>query len=141
MKIKNLNPQFPRIYRRITEWTLFNKTNLKKTYAYTSILLTFFVVLLLFVLVGFLVIKFVGNYNKHLDLKSQRGNLYSKINFWNSISEKYPGYAEAYFNIAVLYYQLNDLKNARTYLSKTLIFDPNYSYAPLLSEELVKRGY
>lgn len=138
---------FPRIYRFITEKTLLrklkkhwiklsNQSKLKKSYAYASIALTLFLVITLILLTGFLVFRFVENYQQYYVLQAERSQIYGKINFWNSIADKYPGYPDAYFNIAVLYYKVGDLGNSQKFLNKTLLLNPNYKDAKKLEEKL-----
>lgn len=122
-----LNPQFPKIYRIITE-----KSGLPLILGSAAFLM---------VLIFILLFQFSVNYEQYLKLSSERQKIIGKVNFWSSALDKFPGFADASFNIAVLYYELGDLKNSRLYLEKTLVFDPNYKLAQDLSKELLKKGY
>lgn len=147
MKNKHLALQFPRIYRFITEnkflqklkkkrIKLSNQSKLKKFYIYASIALTLLLIIFLVLLTGFLIFKLTNNYQKYYALQAQRSQIYSRINFWNSIADKYPGYPDAYFNIAVLYYKVGDLGNSQKFLNKTLLLNPNYKDAKKLGDKL-----
>lgn len=122
-----LQKQFPNNYRIITERSSF-------ILVLMSILGLIFFILLLST-------GLFQNYQTHKEISFQRQQLSGKINYWSSILDKFPGYSDASFNIAVLYFQLNDLAKARSYLEKTLIFDPNYPQAYKLNSELEKRGF
>jgi len=149
MKIQN---KFPSISRTFTEnkllkrveknWLEFSKQyKLVKIYAYFSVILTLLVSLVFVGLIFFITFSFSQNFIKYKDLNIKRQEITSKINFWKSISEKYSGYPDANFNIAILYYQLNDLKNSRKYLMETLILNPDFINAQKLDKELTKNGY
>lgn len=134
--------ELPSIYRIITEKLHFKpSTKLSKFYAYVSIVLTFIVVILLLGLMVFVSFEFGQNFTKYQNLHAQRQDLKSKINFWNSVSEKYDGYPDAYLNLANLYFQLNDFKNAKKYLGIALLLNPNLDKALVLEEELKRKDY
>lgn len=134
--------EFPSIYRTITEKLHFKpSTKLRRFYAYVSIVLTFIVVILLLGLMVFVSFEFGQNFTKYQNLHAQRQDLKSKINFWKSVSEKYDGYPDAYLNLANLYFQLNDYKNAKKYLDIVLLLNPNLDKALVLEEELKRKDY
>lgn len=56
----------------------------------------------------------------------ERKNTEEKINFWKSIANKYEGYKDAYFQIALLEFRLGNIKNALEYNKKALFLDPNF---------------
>ncbi|KKP79634.1 MAG: hypothetical protein UR81_C0042G0010 [Candidatus Levybacteria bacterium GW2011_GWB1_35_5] len=141
-KNKDSKLKFPSIYRTITEKLNYKPSvKLTKFYAYFSILLTFIVIISLVILIIFISIDFGQNFTKYQSLDTQRKDLISKINFWNSIAEKYTGYPDAYLNISSLYFQLDDLGNARKYINKTLLLNPDYEKARQLEEKINKKGY
>lgn len=134
--------QFPSIYRVFTEKLKYKPSaKLTRFYAYLSILLTFVVVIALFILIVFMSFDLGQNFTKYQALHAQRKDLTSKINFWNSISEKYTGYPDAYLNMSSLYFQFNDLENARKYINKALLLNPNLDEARVLEEKISKKGY
>lgn len=142
MKKNNTKLKFPSIYRTITEKLNYKPSNkLTKFYSYFSILLTFIVVIFLVILIIFISIDFGQNFIKFQALQTQRKDLISKINFWNSIADKYTGYPDAYLNISSLYFQLDDLSSARKYINKTLLLNPDYEKARQLEEKISQKGF
>ena len=144
--------KFPSISRRITEnkslqnlrkkWIkLLNQYKLNKIYAYFSIFLTLLISLVLIISLFFVIFDFSQNFTKYQELNLKRQEISSKINFWKSIANKYSGYPDAYFNIAVLYFELNDLRNSRAYLNRTLMLNPGYKNALELDKSLKEKGY
>jgi tetratricopeptide (TPR) repeat protein len=137
--MKKLPKEFPSISRFITERIHFksqNKATEQKVYVYISTSLTLVVAIVLLVLTSFVGYSLFQNYNQYQNLQSKRQEIYSKVNFWKSIAEKYTGYPEAYFNIAVLYYEVGQLENSQKYLSEVLLLNPNYPGADKLENKL-----
>ncbi|MBI3985258.1 MAG: tetratricopeptide repeat protein [Candidatus Levybacteria bacterium] len=141
MKKNKTKLKFPSIYRTITEKINKPRPRLFKFYAYFSIFLTLVVTIFLVVLIGFISINLYQNFTKYESLHAQRQNLVSRINFWNSIAEKYPGYPDAYLNIASLYFELNELNSARKYVDQALLLNPDYEKAKILEEKISQKGY
>lgn len=144
--------KFPSFSRIITEnkdfqklqknWIkLSNQHKLGKTYAYFSVFLTLLISFVLIISIIFVIFDFSQNFTKYQELNVKRQEISSKINFWKSIASKYSGYPDAYFNIAVLYFELNDFKNSRAYLNSTLILNPDYKSAANLDKSLKEKGY
>ncbi len=50
----------------------------------------------------------------------------NEISFWQSIARERPNYRDAYYNLALLNYELRDFENARNNLEKAFSFDPNF---------------
>jgi tetratricopeptide (TPR) repeat protein len=147
---EHLASQFPRIYRIITEnkflkipeklwFRLPKQSKLKKTVVILSIT-AFFILALCFVLaIGVLGVKFYRNLTLYNKLNLQRENLQNQANFWESVSQKYSGYKDAYFRMAVLYYQLGNFKKAREENQQALLLDPNYDDTKSLQKILDKK--
>jgi hypothetical protein len=137
MKHKLKIPQFPNIYRFITEQGVFKRlpkltiraswqAKLKKLLSFFKILsLVFIVIGLLFGIVIFS-LKTYQYYAQAQNIVVQRQQMQSKINFWKSISEKYDGYKDAYFQMAILDYQLGNISKAKLENKKALTLDPNF---------------
>jgi hypothetical protein len=143
MKNKQLASQFPSIYRRITEGGVFKRLSkmtfiplwrdkLNKPMAPVFAILTFFMVVLLLAGIGVFIFKTYDNFNKTQQVSLQRQGIQEKINFWQSIANKYEGYKDAYFQMAVLDYQLGNFQKARQENLRTLILDPNFEDAKKL---------
>ncbi len=132
VKIKKLKkPQFPRIYRRITENKDF--PHVLKILKKMTIVFIFAVI---FVFILFTAVDLQRNFVKNQQIQAQRQKLIHEINIWKSFSDKYKNYKEVYFQIAVREFQLGNFKSANQYLQKTLFIDPNYEEALKLQREL-----
>ena len=138
--------QFPKIYRLITENSFYLKLvklwnrlpNQSKRILSYVIVFNFIVITTIFVVISILLAKNLSDNAFSLNKTYlQRRDLQSQINFWKSVLDKYPGYKDAYFKIAVLYYELNDFDNARLNNNKAILLDPNYEDARKL-EALIK---
>src|ERR1035437_5474504 len=131
---------FPNISRIITEWGMFKKPlkssfslSLKpklKEFLVTSVAVAVFVIMAVLVVgIGFFSIKVYQNYQKITQINAQRQQIQDKINFWQSIADKYDGYKDAYFQMAILDYSLGNFKKAKMENQKALTSDPNFDDA------------
>jgi len=147
---KHLASQFPNIYRSITESSpvqklkkivirLLNQPKVNKLLTFLSIILVFLVVLILVLEIAVFSVKTFRYYNYYRQISTQRENLQSQINFWRSIADKYDGYKDAYFRIALLEYQLGDFQKAKDANLKALVLDPNFDDAKKLEVILDKK--
>ena len=141
--------EFPKNYRFITEFKYFN--NIKKYYfrlsnqpkvnkffKFTTIVLMILTVLILVFGISIFSINFNRYYQNYTIINSQRQAMQSQLNFWKSIADKYDGYKDAYFRMALLEYNLGDYKNAKINNQKALLLDPNFLDAQKLEVELNK---
>ena len=142
--------EFPNIYRFITEKVyllkpkkmMFRLINQPKLNKILKIISVFFVILIVILLsFGIIVfgIRFYKNYQDFRKISVQRENLQSQINFWQSIADKYPGYKDAYFRIAILQYQLGNFQKSKDANIKALLLDPNFDDAKNLEVILEKK--
>lgn len=143
--MKNKKPaswrtQFPNIYRIITEnvtlqklvkleFRLLNQSKYKKEITYFLSLIVFVVVILLSVGISVLAIKLYQEINLYSKTISQRQAMQKKINFWLSFTQKYEGYKDAYFQIALLEYRLGNFEKSRYHNKKALLLDPGFEDA------------
>jgi hypothetical protein len=135
-KLSKLAQQFPNIFRIIPESNLVKKIFKSKHLFYITS--AFVLCVSLIFLVGIVVVG-INIYNNVKTVTSeigQRQEIQNKINFWQSIADKYQGYKDAYFQIAVLEYNLGDLEKAKQANTKALILDPNFEEAKKLGELL-----
>jgi len=150
MKKVQLASQFPNIYRFITESyiirklqkstiRLLNQPKIKKTIKVLSIIVVIFTVIILIFGISVAGVSFYRNYRNYAQISAQRENLQSQINFWQSIADKYDGYKDAYFRIALLEYQLSDFQKAKDANGKALVLDPNFDDAKKLEAILDKK--
>jgi tetratricopeptide (TPR) repeat protein len=147
---KHSASQFPNIYRIITESKLLRvsekfwfrlpiQSKLRKAIVMLSI--AAFIVLIIFLFLGISLfgIRFYKNLNQVNKLSLQRDNLQNQVNFWESVSQKYGGYKDAYFRMGLLYYQLGNFAKAREENNQALLLDPNYDDAKSLQKILDKK--
>jgi tetratricopeptide (TPR) repeat protein len=137
MKNKKNPSQFPNIYRLITESTILKKLkklefrliwqSKHKKYVFYS-LTGFSVFLTIILILGILLmgVNFYKTASEYKKVASERKNIQEKINFWQSIANKYEGYKDSYFQIALLEYRLGNTNKAREYNKKALLLDPNF---------------
>ena len=70
--------------------------------------------------------------NLYKNLKEQKALVNEKIKvlreeaYWENEIKLKPDFRDAYFSLALINYQLNDLNKANEYLAKTLSLDPNF---------------
>jgi tetratricopeptide (TPR) repeat protein len=137
MKKINLASQFPNISRLITERGVFKKlpkltirpslqAKLNKIWFFSKILTLILVVVGLICGIAFFSLRTYQYYQTAQRIINQRQQIQSKINFWQSIAEKYEGYKDAYFQMAVLDYSLGNLQKAKMENKKALSLDPNF---------------
>ena len=150
--MKKLPNKLPSISRRLTEnavfssilkkWQKISKTSgVKKGALITSTILTLILIVILASLTIFLTFRFSQNLETFTIISTKREDIYGKINFWKSITQKYEGYSEAYFNIAILYYQLRSFNESRNFLDIALRYSPNEKQALELDKKLKQMGY
>ncbi|MBI2031588.1 MAG: tetratricopeptide repeat protein [Candidatus Levybacteria bacterium] len=122
LKYITLKLKFPRIYRFITEAPVIK--HLKKFQKRL-------------IVAGFLTALFIGgivyvsldlyrNLRNKTELERERESIVNQIKNWQSITEEYKGYRDAYFQLAILEYRLKNFDKSREYLQKTLSLDPNF---------------
>src|ERR1035437_6682929 len=118
-------PQFPNISRFITERGIFKKlpkltislslqSKLKKFIVIFPATMVFVAIFILTIGISFFSVKVYQNYQKITQINAQRQQIQGKINFWQSIADKYTGFKDAYFQMAILDYQLGNFKKARS---------------------------
>ncbi len=76
------------------------------------------------------------NYHENKRFTQERVRIGKEIKFWQSAVDRFPNYRDAYFELALLNYQLKNFGKAREYLSKTLKLDPNFKEASVLEDKL-----
>jgi tetratricopeptide (TPR) repeat protein len=150
-KNKHTAPQFPKIFRFITEnkflkrflasinkFSIYlNSSARLKRLSITAYVLFMFLIISL-VLAG--AFKTYKNFQTFRDVSLKREELTENIKLWQSIADKYPGYKDAYFKIASMEYQIGDYKKAKEYVEKALVLDPNFNNARTL-EKIIDLNY
>lgn len=116
----SINGYFPRISRVITEkWFLIGLV--------CGILL-----------VGIFIVasNIQANIEEKKSLEQKRETIKQQITYWQENARKYPGYRDAYFQLALLEYQLGDAQSSQNYLNKVESIDPNFQEAQKLEKVL-----
>ncbi len=148
-KNKQSASQFPKIYRFITErklwvkikkssFSLSNQSKLTKIKWIFSIVFLFLTTIILISAILFFTVNLYDNLVVFNKVNSERQQIQSQINFWKSIANKYDGYKDAYFKIALLEYKLGNIKSSQEYNKKALLLDPNFEDAKKLDVLLNK---
>lgn len=142
--------QFPNISRFITERLAsvkapkltFRLSRQSKLYKLGFGILAIFVFVIIVVLtagISFFAVKTYQNFAEIIQINNQRQNIKGKINFWQSIADKYDGYKDAYFQMAILDYTLGNFQKAKVENAKALLLDPNFDDAKKLEVILDKK--
>lgn len=126
---KSKQKQSPRNYRIITErFKKLGKQNAKLLERLKIEALVFiYVVTIFFILI--LAFNLFINIQKQNEINFQREKIQSEIRLWQDIADKFKNYKEAYYQLAVLEYELGDIEKAKFYISKSLYLDPNFDKA------------
>ena len=67
-----------------------------------------------------------ANIEERKNLEQKREKIKKEITYWQENARKYPGYRDAYFQLALLEYQLGDAQSAQNYINKVEAIDPNF---------------
>ena len=138
-KINKLITQFPSIFRFIPESKFIKKVLKSKPLVYILIATMSALCMVLILGIIFLLLMFYKNFENLSTVVNQRKSIESKINFWQSITQKYDGYKDAYFQIAILEYKLGDFNKSKNANNKALLLDPNFEDAKKLERLLNKK--
>ena len=68
--------------------------------------------------------------------KQQKQSLVQQQVYWEKIAVEHPGYRDAYFQLAILSYQLGEKVKATEYLDQTMLIDPNFAAGKEFQKEL-----
>lgn len=119
------NNLFPKFNRFITE-ALKNRSTKGKVLLGVGVVLAIFVIWQ-----AILLIQAFQDFRVEF---TNREKIFAQRALWIDIANKYPGYRDAYFQIAVLSYQIGDISTERKYLQKTILADPNFAPAQSLEK-------
>lgn len=98
--------------------------------------LLFFLLLLAVVASG---IRIYDRFQQYQRVLGERQLIAEKITYWEEVTKKYKGYRDAYFQLAVLHYQLDNLDNkdkSYIYVQEALKLDPNFEEGRKLEQFL-----
>lgn len=95
------------------------------------------------VVIGILIVAIVliswniqSNMQEKRQLDQNRAKIQGEVNYWREMVNKYPGNRDAYFQLALLEYQLGDTQASSTYINKVKLLDPNFQEAYKLEKVL-----
>lgn len=69
-------------------------------------------------------------------IKQERARYVQEIAYWKRVVDKYQGYRDGYFKLALLTYQLGEKAQARSYLQKAMELDPNFQEGRAFAQKL-----
>lgn len=97
-----------------------------------------FVIIIIFIFTSALVVGFDLYQNLSLERKlvRQGSEIQRKLIFWENEAKKHPNYRDAYFNLALINFQLKNFDSSKNYLKKALDIDPNFEKGRRLEEIL-----
>ena len=131
--------QFPNIYRIITEKLSFRllwRPKPSKIVVLALASISIFISAVLLAGIIFFGVRVYHNSSQAIQINNQRQSLQSKANFWQAIIDKYDGYKDAYFQKALLEYNLGQIDKAKEDNAKALLLDPNFTDAKKLETVL-----
>lgn len=73
--------------------------------------------------------RLYANYYEAQIKQAEKHAIEGEIAKWENIAKKRPNYRDAYFELAVLTYELNRISETKYYLSKVFALDPNFEPA------------
>lgn len=89
--------------------------------------LVFFVGLACIILATVMVsLSLYSNYQVKQQLSGERSRIQKELDFWEKQTAEKPSFRDAYFSLAILYYQLKDFKKSSENLEKAMEIDPNF---------------
>lgn len=127
--------KFPNIFRFITEQKYLKVI---KKHQWRLITAGFISAIIL----GAVVIVGADSYNNYQEnkrLSEKQENIKAQIKFWQSASQKYPGFRDSFFQLSLLEYQLKDFNKSKNYLKEVLRIDPNFKSGKKLEDILNKK--
>jgi len=77
-----------------------------------------------------------SNINEQKKVTDEKIRILNEISFWQNIASERPNYRDAYYNLAILNYELRDFETAGLNLEKALSLDPNFEKGKELEEIL-----
>ncbi|HRN96502.1 MAG TPA: hypothetical protein PLD54_03600 [Candidatus Levybacteria bacterium] len=70
---------------------------------------------------------------------AEKNSVTEKYTYWQGIIEQYPHFPAAYYEAAVYAAQLENIQQAKSFLQKALVIDPNFFEAETLAKELEEK--
>lgn len=146
--MKKQKKQSPRNYRIITDLPAmlahvlqagrFKKVSKKSPKLLERLKIEALVFLYVVTIFSILILAFnlFTNLQRQKEINFQREKIQSEIKLWQDVADKFKNYKEAYYQLAVLEYELGEIEKAKFYISKSLYLDPNFDKAKELKKIL-----
>ncbi len=67
---------------------------------------------------------------------AMRQSILNEMTYWESVVKQYPDYRDAYYQLALLQYQVDEVENARKSVSQALRLDPGFLPGRAFQEKL-----
>lgn len=84
-------------------------------------------------------ITFYALWQEKQALTSTREKLLGEKVYWEGVVQKYKGYRDGYFQLALVEYRLKNKEKAKEYLHEVFLLDPNFEEGRKLEEILEAR--
>jgi tetratricopeptide (TPR) repeat protein len=146
MKFKNIKKKAKKAKSPSNSRTIHEQFKLKlPKVSFAKLVKLYGGVLKYFVIAIFIIAVVIVGYDfqKNLRLKqnidSQREALTKELNFWKDFISKHQNYRDAYFQASILEYKLGDTLEAKKYVEKGLILDPNSADGKKLEKFLLSK--
>ncbi|MGH7204075.1 MAG: tetratricopeptide repeat protein [Candidatus Levyibacteriota bacterium] len=122
---------FPSNFRFITEYSFSDAQSRNIKIGLVSI-----VSLLLIALIFVQGVVIWYNMQQREVIAHQRGQLQQEVQYWKGIADKYKGYRDVYYRIALLQYRLGNTQESQQYVKKALELDPNFPGGHVLGAKI-----
>lgn len=103
--------------------------------------ITFMISFLLLMMIVVVSVSFYKNIRIKQNVDREREKNTKDILYWQGIANKYKGYRDAYFQLAVLEYKIGDMEKSKQYLKKVFELDPNFEVGIRLEKVLGNGNY
>lgn len=121
---------FPSINRFITELPRAERM------FYLKIFLVSFISSFLLVAIGAKGVTLITTVGQLQAAAEKREELQKQQQYWEKVVVEHEGYRDAYFQLALLSYQLGERNKAQRYMDQVLELDPNFEPGKALAREL-----
>lgn len=129
--------KYPSISRMIPEdWMLFSGEKLSIIRDHWQIIFVSFISGVLLMAIAVKGLDLRSNWQELEKRDSLRVELTGKKEYWEGVVRKYPDYKDAYFQLAILAYQLGEKEEAKQAITKVLELDPNDSTGRELARKM-----
>lgn len=87
-------------------------------------------------LVVFAAFQLSSSLTQQKEAKKEKERVKYEVVFWEKVVQLHPDYRDGYFMLAVLEYQLGEASQSKSFLSKAMEIDPNFTKGKELEQML-----